>query len=109
MAAPDRRPRFRAAVYRSRSLSDRDRVFLLLLSELPAQQQDGRAYQGSRAMDAQGVVRLHRAYLADRLGCSEQTIRRCLRVCCKEGFLGLVRHGTHGYPGTYQALIPDRP
>ncbi|MCH1867077.1 hypothetical protein [Nocardioides sp. CFH 31398] len=92
MSAPDRRPRFRAAVYAEREgMTNGCRVLLLRLAD---------------SMNARGIVSVPRAQLADEFGVHTSGITERIKLARDLGFLDIVRRGRPGVTAVYQGLIP---
>lgn len=92
MSAPDRRPRFRAAVYRGRpGLHATTKVLLLRLAD---------------DMNYKGIVSVPRTRLAADLGVPTARITEGVRNARECGYLDIVRRARPMVTAVYQATIP---
>lgn len=90
--SPDRRLRFRSAVYAPRSqMTNGCRVLLLRLAD---------------DMNRNGVVSIPRAKLAAEFGVAPARITENIALAKGLGFLGTVRRGRPGVTAVYQGQIP---
>lgn len=92
MTPPDRRPRFRRAVYAPRAdMTNGCRVLLLRLAD---------------DMNRNGVVSIPRSKLAEEFGVAPARITENITLAKRLGFLGTVRRGRPGVTAVYQGQIP---
>lgn len=92
MRGPDRRTRWRKAVYAPRDgMTHGCRVLLLRLAD---------------DMNHKGIVSIPRTRLVDELGCHPARITEWVTLAKKLGFLDTVRRGRPHVTAVYQATIP---
>jgi len=92
MARPDRRARWRRAVYAPRpGMTDGCRVLLLRMLD---------------EMNANGVVSIPRSRLAAELGIAPARVSERIKLARSLGFLDVVRRARPKITAVYQAVIP---
>ena len=92
MRGPDRRTRWRKAVYApTDGMTHGCRVLLLRLSD---------------DMNHKGIVSIPRSRLAEEFGCDPALVTRWVTIAKRLGFLDTVRRGRPHVTAVYQATIP---